>query len=544
MKFIEAGMAAAALVLSLASCNNYLDNTPRDQMSPVTTWKTADDADKFLIGCYDGWDDYSAVMYRDCGSDFGYNHFTWEGYNSIGNGSMTPDDPGWSYYDFSTIRKVNTLLENIDNCTFSSEAVKKNIIAQAKAIRAYRYFILGANYGGVPIIDNFSSAEEAQVPRNTEEEVKNYIYADLDAAIPDLNEAPSEQGRIAKGAALAILMRAAMYWGDFQKAKDAAQQIIDLGQYALEPGIEGFHKLFTLDGRNSKEIILAYRCVSGTYSNWVPGCEYNNGDGGWSSVVPTQNCVDNFEMSNGKAITEEDSGYDPTHPFFNRDPRLYQTVIYPGRNWNGGIYNTLDATLQDGSKNPSYPGATNNSSFTALTWAKYLDPQDQYADMWDTDCSPIVFRYADVLLSWAEAENELNGPSAEVYNKLNMVRERVGMPDVDRTKYNTKDKLRTLIRRERGSELADEGLRRYDIIRWKDNSGKMVAETVLNGELTRIVGHIDYNVSDPTRRAVVDPSKKEKVEDRVFKDYNKYLPIPLSNMKSNLKLTQNPGYGE
>ena len=77
--------------------------------------------------------------------------------------------------------------------------------------------------------------------------------------------------------------------------------------------------------------------------------------------------------------------------------------------------------------------------------------------------APIVFRYAEVLLSYAEAENELNGPSADVYAKINLVRQRAGMPAVDQTKYGTKDKLRELIRRERSVEFAGEGLRRADI---------------------------------------------------------------------------------
>ena len=130
-----------------------------------------------------------------------------------------------------------------------------------------------------------------------------------------------------------------------------------------------------------------------------------------------------------------------------------------------------------------------------------------------------MFRYADVLLTWAEAENELNGPSADVYSKINMVRKRVGMPDVDQSKYNSKEKLRELIRRERGSEFAGEGLRRADILRWTTTNGKMVAETVLNGILTRITGTVDTTVVDPTRRAIVNGTSA--VEERTFHAYNR-----------------------
>ncbi len=542
MKYINKLYLGIALI-SLTACDNYLSTVPEDALSVETGWKTEDDAAKFVVGCYDGWEDAGTIMYLDCASDFGYNQFSWEGYNELGNGTISPGEPGVSFYDFTTIRRCNTFLANIDKVSFANESDRKELIAEVKAIRAYRYFILSNWYGGVPIVDNYTTAAEAQVPRNTEQEVHDYVYKDLKEAIADINETPSQRGRIAKGAALAMLMRASLYWGNYQQAEDAAQQIIDLGQYSLEPGIDGFHKLFTLEGATSKEIILAVQSLEHTYSNWIPGTMYNNGEGGWSSIVPTQNCVDNFEMANGKTITDPESGYDPIHPFYNRDPRLAKTIIYPGRNWEGSIYNTLDKTI-NGKKNNNFPETAQNCSKTALTWAKYTDPKSQYDDMWDTDCSPIVFRYAEVLLTWAECENELHGPSAEVYRKINMVRERAGMPDVDQALYNTKETLRELIRRERGSEFAGEGIRRADLVRWKTTDGKMVAETAMTGDLTRIVGTINYDETDETRRAVIDPTQRNKIETRTFESYNRYLPIPQSAIDANPKLEQNPGYSK
>ena len=395
-------------------------------------------------------------------------------------------------------------------------------------------------YGGVPIIESYETAEEAQVPRNSEEEVKNFIYNELDEAIPMLYDAPEASGYIAKGTALALNMRASLFYGDYQRAKDAAKAIMDLGIYELDPSYEN---LFTLAGQNSKEIIASVQHDENLYSNWMIATMYNNADGGWSSMVPTQNLVDTYEMSNGLTKEEAGSGYDATHPFANRDPRMAMTVLYPGMDWVGltgkTILNTLDATI-DGAKNPNYPDDADNASKTALTWAKYLNPYTQYGDIWSTNAQPIVFRYAEVLLSYAEAENELNGPSAEVYNLLNQVRNRVGMPDVDQNKYNNQAKLRELIRRERSVELAGEGLRRQDIIRWKDDSGKMLAETVLNGPLTRVVGTVNTSEPDPTKRATI--SGTALVENRAFASYNRYLPIPQSAIDKNPNLKQNEGY--
>lgn len=536
--YILTGFAA----LALTSCNDFLTTVPKDAMSPSSTWKSQDDVEKFLTGCYDGWEDGSALLYWDSASDFAYNNFPWEGFRNIGNGSFSPSDPGWSFYGFTIIRRVNTLLENAEKATFSSDAAKKDIIAQARVIRAYRYFVMNMCYGGVPIIGNYTTAQEAQVPRETSDKVRDYVLTELNAAIPDLNTTPSERGRIAKGAALGIKMRACLYWGKLQEAKEAAQQIIDLGQYSLEPD---YANLFKVSGQNSKEIILATQYISGTYSLYTVGQLYPNGDGGWSSVVPTQQCVDNYEMANGMTINEAGSGYDPAHPFHGRDPRLAMSIIYPGCDWNGRVFNSLDKKI-DGSDNADYPTNADNASKTGLSWLKYLGPKSQYADMWDANCCPIVLRYADVLLTWAECENELNGPSAEVYKKINQVRNRAGMPNVDEAKYNTKEKLRELIRRERGSEFAGEGQRRWDILRWTTSDGKMLAEKVLNGTLSRITGTLvnssTKDSSDPTMRATITPGATEVIETRTFKDYNKLFPIPQSNIDNNPKLEQNPGY--
>ena len=256
-------------------------------------------------------------------------------------------------------------------------------------------------------------------------------------------------------------------------------------------------------------------------------------------MVPTQNLVDAYEMSNGLTKEEAGSGYDATHPYANRDPRMAMTVLFPGMDWEGGILNTLDATI-DGSKNPNNPDDADNASKTGLTWGKYLLDKSQYADMWATNASVIIFRYAEVLLSYAEAENELNGPSAEIYGMLDQVRNRVGMPAVDRGKYATQAKLRELIRRERSSELAGEGLRRADILRWKDDSGKILAETLMNGPLTRVTGTVNASESNPFMRATI--SGTALIENRSFAVHNRYLPIKQDYLDKNPNLKQNTGY--
>ena len=326
-----------------------------------------------------------------------------------------------------------------------------------------------------------------------------------------------------------------VFYGDWQKAKDAAKAIIDLKQYELDPD---YTNLFKVSGVDSKEIILADQNIETLDGLGTIGQMYNNVDQGWSSIVPTQNLVDMYEMSDG-LTKEESKTYDAKHPFANRDPRMAMTILYPGRDWRGDILNTLDEKFQDGTVNKNFPTYTDNASKSALTWAKYLDPMDQYGDVWSSGACPIVFRYAEVLLTYAEAANELSGPSDEIYGYLNQIRQRVGMREVDKAKYGTKEKLRELIRRERTVELAGEGLRRADIVRWQED-GKMLAEKVLNGDLLRVTGTINYGESEPTKRAEITGTAV--IETRQFSSRNRYLPIPQTSMDKNPNLKQNPGY--
>lgn len=555
MKQIFAYMVAGMSLLATSSCSDFLNTVPYDALSPSTTWKTEQDAEKFLVGCYDGWIDETGILYWDCASDYGYNNFPWEGFTNVGNGSMSAGlKEVVDYYKFDKIRTCNDFLTNVENVSFTDEAKKKDMVAQVKVIRAYKYFIMNWLYGGVAIIESRESSEEAMVPRNTEAEVNDFIERELDEAIPMfIHDKADTRGYVDRATALALKMRHALYYGKYERAKEAAQAIISMDIYDLDPD---FQNVFSLAGKNSKEIIASAQHVENLYENWSIATMYNNGDGGWSSMVPTKHLLDAFEMDNG--LTKEEAGeyYNPVHPFAHRDPRMAVTLVFPGMNWvkeDGSIevFNTLDAVLpfdvnKDGKvdendKNANDPKGPDNASKTALTWGKYTLPITQYGDIWNTSVCPILFRYAEVLLSYAEAENELNGPSGDVYAKLNKVRNRAGMPSVDEAKYNTKAKLRELIRRERSVELAGEGLRRADILRWKDSDDKMLAETVLNGDLVRFTGTINYDETDPYMRAVIS-DKTELIESRRFATHNRYFPIPQEAIDLNGKIEQNPGY--
>ena len=478
----------------LTNCDNFFNTVPHDQLSPSTFWKTESDVKSAVTACYEKWNNPATgstdVFFADCMSDISYSFTGSSNYKNVSNGSSSAISTV-NYYSYETIRRCNLVLENAEKVVFTNETEKKDLIAQARTIRAWRYFQMNFWYGGVPLIKNLPDrAEDAQLPRNSEEEIKNFVYDELDLAISDLNDKPSERGRIAKGTALAIKMRAALYWGDLDISMKAARSIQELNIYELEPD---FLTMFSESGVNSKEIICAMQHVKDTYAFDNTVRLFNNQDGGWASFVPTQDLVEMFEMSNGKTIDENGSGYDPTHPFYNRDPRLYNTIIYPGMDYTSPsgvqrIFNTLDKEI-NGKVNDDFMDAATNASHTGLLWAKYVLPSTQYSpSLSNSAICPILFRYAEVLLTIAEINVEKNENTDEVFNILDNIRTIRGHIPVNRSVYNTQDKLRELVRRERCIELAGEGLRRADLLRWKDKDGKLLAETIMNKTLYRMSG--------------------------------------------------------
>lgn len=539
----------------MTSCDDFFDTAPKDGLSPATFWKTESDAESAVVACYQDWcspaTGSSEVFFADCMSDIAYSHTGSSKYKYVGNGSATRSSTV-AYYSYTTIRRCNTFMANIDNVPFTNEQTKNNLVGQVRTIRAFRYFQMNFWYGGVPLITDLPQlADDAKLPRDSEETVKQFVYDELDKAANELNDKPSARGRIAKGTALAIKMRASLYWGDLDQALAAARSIQNLNQYEIEKTLS-YQELFSLSGRDSKEIICSMQHVQTTYEFGNTIRLFNNQDGGWASMVPTQNFVDVFEMDNGLMPDEDGSGYDATHPFAHRDPRLKASVVYPGQDWKGAdgnvrVFNTLDKTI-NGKTNKDYMDAATNASHTGLIWAKYTVPISQYsASLSNDELCPILFRYAEVLLTIAEIDVEKNQNFDEVYSILDELRTRGGHIAVDRTKYNTQAKLRELVRRERCIELGGEGLRRADIVRWKDDNGKMLAETLLNGTLYRMVGTVDSSNPDPDMRATIElPSEsnqsKRKLEDRTFSSYMRYLPIHNDQLTTNPNLTQTNGY--
>ncbi|PRX39273.1 RagB/SusD family nutrient uptake outer membrane protein [Salegentibacter salegens] len=522
------------IVFIFTSCeDSFLDTAPNDALSPSTFWKSKKDLDLALTGCYSGFESGNSILYRDAGSDNAFNNFPWEGWTNIGNGKLSPADPGASYYNFATINRCNEFLENADNAVEVPEEDRIIYKAQARFIRAYEYYVLTTNYGDVPLItENFATPEEAKVPRNPQAEIRTFIENELTAVIDILPESysGSEFGKATKGAAQALLMRNYLYFKDYEQALTTAKSITG---YSLHPSFKG---LFDPTNEQNNEIILSVQHTPDIYAmSFTPFLP--NSIGGWSSVVPTQSLVDAYGMVDGRTIQEAQSqgDYDPENPFINRDPRLRATVVYPGQIFAGRVYRSIEED------DPDYYNTADNASKTGYNFKKYttfidIDPS---APFWNMGNDIFLFRYAEVLLTIAEAKIELGQIDNELYEAIDAVRLRAGMPAVDKQKYADQESLRKLIRNERRVEFAMEGLRRDDIIRWD------IASEVMNGELlgakkgsvletTQPNG--DYNVSMTLPQNLIETREFQAPK-------NNLLPIPQSAIDKNPKLTpNNTGY--
>jgi hypothetical protein len=515
----------ATSLLVLGCQKDFLDRNPQDAYSNTSLWSSSGDALAALNGCYSGWEEGYNTLYMDCASDNAYGQYWWEGYTYFGNSSITPSSASaqnrWSY---STIQKCNWFLENIDR-TPMDEALKSRLKAEARFLRAYQYYTMTQLYGDVPLVTKSISGEQANIISKTPVvEVQSFVLGELAevATVLPVKYTGSDVGRITQGAALALKARIELYIGRYSDAAADAQKVMALG-YSLYPS---YQDLFRIQNENNSEVILDIQYKENDYANGNIGVMPSSSNGGWSSINPTQALVDAYETKDGKLINDALSGYNVNDPYANRDPRLKATVLVPGQLYGGRYFNPIESSSAD------VIGGGNNSA-TGYIVNKFTSNLTDYADMWNTGLNLILIRYAEILLIYAEAKIEAGQIDDSVYEAIDAVRTRAAMPKTNRAVYATQTALRELIRRERRVELALEGLRWFDIKRWKIGPDVMTKPVlgarlgkvdVLSGKLTLTGEHV-------------------KAEDRTFDPGKNYLwPIPQSEIDINKNLGQNPNY--
>jgi len=560
MKRITNKIIAVLLSVTLfTSCNrDFLDRFPLDSPSSSTFFSNEDELLLAVNSAYRSFYWISShnvpyIMWLDGSTDITWTRGNYVNMLDLQGGQVTTETnlfyDTWNFY-YNAIMRCNNILENMHTAQeVVSEDFYNRIEAEARFLRAWNYGFLVSLYGDVPLVTTMLQLEDAQMPRTPKEEVINLIFEDLDfaAAHLPLSWSNADEGRVTRGAALTYKARIALYHGEYETAAAAAKQVIDLNEYTLYPN---YGELFKHVGSRSSEVIMDIPFLLGAQVHQIPRYLGTRSAPGYSVLVPTQTMIDTYRCTDGLRI-DQSPLFDPASPYENRDPRMEQSILRPGEWYNNFKFEThpdSTTTLQNvgGTINRVNNLEVTNqyATFTGYHWKKYFDEADLPGEVARSQQNFIVMRYAEVLLTYAEAKIELNEIDNSVIEAINEVRGRasVGMPTVDMGM--TQAEFRDLIRYERTVELAQEGFRLFDLRRWR------IAEHVMPGNMLgrRIKAHW-YDEIVPSFNEYGKPvypnetSVFQIISTNTFDPSKNYLwPVPQREIDVNSELDQNPGW--
>ncbi|WP_434979326.1 RagB/SusD family nutrient uptake outer membrane protein [Daejeonia sp. YH14] len=527
-------------LLLMTGCQR-LDQVPENQFTDTTYWTSIAKAQTALNTAYSQMMSSSYFFYNEGLSDNAYNgRGDNAGTASIAAGifdaSLGRFKSEWNSR-YAGIKTCNLILENIDRVHDADAEEILRIKAEARVLRAWQHFMLTTWFGDIPLLDHDPTLEEAtSISRTPHADVINFVLSELNDAIailPTKEEyAASDNGKITSGAALALKARVLLYEGRWSEVAEATDALMngEKGSYALFPSYSG---LFLSDNEYSSEDMLSiqYTPVQRMWGELFDMAPLSAG-ARLNALAPTQELVDSYIMLNGKKISDSGSGYDENSPYTNRDPRLTYTVVYNGYQWQNedGSYRTIyikPGSDPSGTALDEYSSGSSKTS-TGYYIRKYWDPK--HLNSLQSSINLMLIRYADVLLMNAEAKNELGQFNEGTWAAtIGALRKRAGFTDAAATSYPStlsQEQMRQLIRNERRSELGMEGLRIFDIRRWK------IADKVLNGW----AHGAKYGVESEDNGYL-------RVNYRTFDASKHYLwPIPRDERNINKNLTQNPGY--
>jgi hypothetical protein len=502
-------------LLAFLGCDDGLDTIPPGEVSEAIFWQRESDAVLAVNAAYVELDGPSLVKELDGVTDIGYRASSGPGtFHDVGAGTIDPTNGAinshWDRY-YRGIRRTNDVITNIDRIEEGNANLLARVKAEARFLRAYYYTQLSSLWGDVPLILEPLEINDHR-PRNSKEEVVDFVISELDAIINE-NALPqsyaTEVGRATHGAALALKARVAIRNGKYQMARDAAQEVMDLGIYSLYPNYGG---LFQYEGQNSDEVIFDRQYAVG--GNMYNGFTYSAASIGGSAVVePIHNLFLKYGYKGPK---------NPNDPYENIDPRWGFTVFYTGKPIGTGTYNSWPD-----SSTPDRVGGNEFATDHGYDLKKWVDYENDRANPNISSINMILIRYADVLLMYAEAKIELNEIDQSVYDAINEVRGRpsVEMPPIAPGK--SQSELRQILRDERAVELAFEGLRLYDMNRWQIGEEK---EGLVEGMYYKPAGSNEWRVYN-------------NGFNRRFRADRDYLwPIPQTEIEINSQITQNPNY--
>jgi hypothetical protein len=518
MNFIKKSIkyiGLAYLALGMYGCDQGLDLVPPGEVSELIYWQQEKDAVLAVNGIYGELDGQLMVKELDGVTDIGFRAPSGPGsFHDVTMGSFDPVNASigsvWDQY-YRGVQRANNVLANIDRIEQGNAELLARNKAEARFLRAYFYTQLSSLWGDVPLITTPLEVTE-QVGRTSKSEVVDFVIAELDQIIQG-NQLPmsysQDVGRATLGAAIALKARIAYRNERYAVARDACQDVMDLGIYELYPDYEG---LFQYEGQNSSEVIFdrQYTVGGDTYNAFSFSAA---SIGGGSVVEPIHNMFLKYGYKGPQ---------NPNNPFENIDPRWDYTVYYTGQAIGNSTFNSLPD-----SPTPDRVRSTEFSTVLGYNLKKWVDFSADGANPNTGSINMILIRYADILLMYAESKIELNELDDSVYDAINMVRERptVEMPPI--TPGKSQAELRAIIRDERAAELAFEGLRLFDMNRWEIGGDKIGI----------IEGLLYLNESSGEWETITSGLS------RTFRPERDYLwPIPQAEMEINDAITQNPNY--
>lgn len=555
-------------ILVVCSCKKeFLEITPTDQLSDITIFSDQNGADVFLNDIYNSLPDQEVPSFNyDPFENYGDNaigSFKWAmswvlaesksygpaNYNPGLYNHLYPAIPFIYDYIYIRIRKCNFFIEKLnENASQYPDDWREKRIAEARFLRSFFYHEAWMAYGGIPIVTEplnlVEQGDSIFKPRSTFEETYNFMVNELDEVEKIL---PNEQGggRATQGSALALKGWIELFAHHYEESVNTYRKLIALGTYSLFPD---YNDQFLYENNNNSESIFAYQHKPGkppggylAISNFIffSASSYRSGYfgpkgtfGGWGQMQPTQSLIDDYLMDNGLPIDDPNSKYDPTHPYDHREKRFNQSIIHHGSVFAGTTFN-----MAEGGEFARDPGKDNNTGYFRR---KGIDERlkgrlDQEGANYN------YFRYAEALLSLAEAKIELGQIDNEAINAIDEVRIRNGLPTLANT-YNrvlSQAEMRAIIRRERRVELAFENKRYWDLIRWQ------TAKTILNQPAYGV--DIKDNNGNLTVTKVVAQNKQFFDKNYLFPLYQGWIDAnPLIKAQNggpdNWVNGQNPGY--
>lgn len=540
------------LITVLVSCNkDYLDRAPSVNLSepqifsnPVLAAQYADNAYNHLIDEYARFNAHRGITGQAADEAVSGNNEvsirtltngTYHDHYERGGASLNDISDVWARA-YAGIRVANKMLTEIANVPWTPNQFPARIKGEMLFVRAFLYFELIKRFGGVPIMDRvYGPNENIDFPRNTYTECVNFIIKDLkeaDGLLPATYD-NSNNGRATSGASKALRSRVLLFAAstlnnesnDLEKwkaAAAAAKEVIDLNIYSLQATYSDILNVAT-----STEYIMIKIRGPRAIDGFLLDFAMSPGSGGAQGQLnPTQNHVDLYEMkTTGKPITDPTSGYNPALPYANRDPRLAANVLYNDATWQG-------RKIEMFSGGKDY--LSGNVTYTATRYyCRKLWPEVYIRNVSGTALLNFVyFRYAEILLNYAEAQNEAVGPDASVYSAINQIRARVSVAMPPLPTGLTQSQMRDRIRNERAVELAFEDFRWYDIMRWKAGP-QIVAQPMYGMNVVKNTG------STFTYTKELLPANMQKI----YLDYMHRYPIPHSEIyKSKGILLQNTGW--